>query len=258
MTHRTLPMLLALMMVLALLAAACQQERQPVRIGVKDFTEQEIIAQMASALTQNKGMGKAQIVPCQDTYQCQHMLRTGRIDLMTEYTGTGLLYLGQPVNPQDASLEHVRKLYQPLELNWMGALGFDNGYLLLVTPQRAASLGLKTIEDLEKLPEGVRVACPSTYLKRPSDGLGPLVERHGLRLRGQPIALDTIEERIDALLDGRADAIVVYGTDGAISDLDLVALKDSLGFFPPYQAAFVMHAKAAQKHPELAQTLQAL
>lgn len=237
------------------ISAACQDQSLKLTVGAKNFAEQRILAQIASLLLQRDGFPVADVVECQDTFECQRMMREGQMDVMAEYTGTGLFYLGQPVQRDDDSLAQVRDLYKTIGLTWQQALGFDNGYRLLVTPERAAALGITSIADLEKIDGGVRVGCPATYLRRPRDGLGALFERYGLRLHGDPQIFDDINDRISAMLNGRVDVIVTYATDGATADLNVVELQDSLSFFPPYQAAFVTRTGLADANPGIAKTL---
>jgi osmoprotectant transport system substrate-binding protein len=47
-------------------------------------------------------------------------------------------------------------------------------------------------------------------------------------------------------------------TDGVLSRLDLVILKDDKRYFPPYQAAPVVRQQTLQKYPQLRQALRDL
>ncbi len=46
--------------------------------------------------------------------------------------------------------------------------------------------------------------------------------------------------RYQALVNGEADVVVAFGTDGEISAFNLVLLQDDKGLFPPYQVAPVI------------------
>ena len=245
----------------ALLLAGCGDGTPKVRVGAKDFIEQQILAEMAAQLLRAEGVEVAPVVPCGDSYSGQAMLREGEIDLMVEYSGTGLNFLGVPADSRDASLETVRRLYEPLGLRWLGPLGFDNSYCVLVPSSRAAAIGLETIGDLadpEHFPGGIRVACPPEYLRRPGDGLAPLLEAYGLTLAGPPIPILGVVDRVGAVQDGRADVAIGYRTDGVIAELGLRVLEDPRGFFPPYEAAFVVRDEAIDRVPELLVVLDRL
>ncbi len=235
----------------------CQQEHG-LRIGTKDFAEQELLAEIASELLTREGISVEPIKPCGDTFSCQRAMREGNLDVMIEYSGTGLVFLGQPPSDTQASLPRVRELYQPLGLEWLDGLGFDNGYRVLVDQTRAESLGLQTISNLDKLQPGVRVVCPPSFLRRPRDGLNALLSRHGLRLQGEALVLPTPQQRLQALQRGRADVLIGYSTDGTLRGLGLTTLEDTLNFFPSYEAAYVVRKPLLKSYPKLAPTLNTL
>jgi glycine betaine/choline ABC-type transport system substrate-binding protein len=258
-----LPLLLAAL-------TGCQRT-EPVRVGAERFTEQRILAEATVQLLRDRGIPAAPVVTYPDTFTSYAMLRDGRIDVKIDYAGTGLYFLGQPVPQGKATLAGVRDLYRPLGLEWLiPGLGFDNGYTLLMTPERAGWLrervGKKegeklSIEDLRKIPGGGRVACPSNYTIRPGDGLGALLRHYDdVKMLGRPILLDDVNARVKALLEGRVDVIVVYDTDGApfAPELGLQTLEDTRNFFPPYDTAFVVRRQALERIPSLGPTLQML
>jgi len=227
-------------------------------IGAKDFAEQEILGEMLLQVLGSE-FGESRVVPCVDTYECQRDLRHGGLDLMVEYSGTALQFMGGPPADRDHPIAQVRALYEPVGIRWLEPLGFDNGYRLLVPTDRALTLGLETIADLERVPgEGLRVACPGEFLRRPRDGLAAVLRRYGLRLAGEPVVIEEPAERFEALLSGRADVAVGYATDGAITGRGLTVLGDPLGFFPPYQASIVVRADALRTRPGLEERLDSL
>ncbi len=231
------------------LVAGCSESPQPVRIGAKAFTEQQVLAQILALLVRQSG-GEAKVINCVDSYGCQQQLREGSLDLMVEYTGTGLQFAGSPAPDTAKPLEQVAALYKPLGLTWLTPLGFDNSYALYVSQARAAADNLKTIEDLARLPGALHITCPPEFVPRPGDGLYALARRYGLKL-GAPLLIEDPAERYRAVMAGQAVVAVGYTTDGVLSGLKLSPLKDSLGFFPPYNAAVVANS-AALERPGLA------
>jgi len=234
----------------------CAKDGGPVRIGAKGFTEQRLLTEIARRVIDDAG-ARTRIVACGDTFGCQQALRRGELDLMFEYTGTGYLYSGAILDARP-DVETLRSLYAPLGLRWLDPLGFDNGYILVMPRARAETLGVATIEDLAGVPHPLRFAVPRTFLGRPSDGYGALLERHGISARAEPAVIDDAAERIDTMLTGRADVAVVYRTDGELEGLDLTILRDSLSFFPPYQAAVVVRESFAHSHPQVIAALDQL
>ena len=247
-----------LVLAICFLASACKPDHGKVLVGAKSFAEQAILAQVVRQLIEAKTDLSAAIVHCGDTYDCAQALRSGRIDLMVEYSGTGLMHHPSRKGTRRASLEDVRNLYMGLGLRWLEPLGFDNSYQFVMPTDRAILLGLTSIADLANLEGGVRIATPGAYLRRPGDGLPALLRHHGLRLRQEPLIINDAAERIRQLIKGRADVAVVYGTDGALQDLTLTTLQDTLQFFPRYDAAIVARESVLESRPELVETLTLL
>ncbi|QDV38509.1 glycine betaine ABC transporter substrate-binding protein [Tautonia plasticadhaerens] len=234
----------------------CGGGRDSVAIGSKDFVEQAILAEMAAGLLREAGVPVSRIKTATDSYQAQANLREGAVDLMAEYSGTALNLIGgeAPGGEAGSSIEAARHAYGPLGLRWLGPLGFDNGYAVLVPSGRASALGLASIDDLSdpgKFPGGIRVACPPEFLRRPGDGLGPLVEAYGIRLSSPPAVIPDVLDRMRALEGGRVDVAIGVGTDGVIPGLGLRVLDDPKGFFPPYEAAFVVRDEALRRWPAI-------
>lgn len=242
-----------LLLPIALLLAGCADRTPPVRIGIKSFTEQRILGEMLTTLLRQGGVEVAPLVECDETWRCHQALREGRVDVLVDYTGTGLNFVGAP--PGEATLARVRALYAPAGIAWLAPLGFDNGYRVLVPPD--APDGLRTIGGLAAR-EALRVAVPGEYLRRPRDGLAALASRYGLRLAPEPVVVEDPTARYEAVRAGRADVAIGYATDGAIRELGFVALDDPLGFFPPYEAVIVARQPLLDARPALAERLRLL
>jgi glycine betaine/choline ABC-type transport system substrate-binding protein len=200
-----------------------------------------------------------QAVP--DSYQAQAFLREGTVDLMVDYSGTALNFLGELDVSGDSSIAQARKRYAPIGLDWLDPLGFDNGYALLVPSVRAAAMGLRSIDDLadpSRFPEGVRVTCPPEYLRRPGDGLGALSDAYGFSLAAPPLVLDNVLDRMRALETRQVDVAIGFSTDGVIPSLGLRSLDDSRDFFPSYEAAYVVRHETIERWPALREALGGL
>lgn len=236
-----------LLCILLVSAAACQRSSDTILVGAKEFPEQAILAHMVRGLIESSDGANAEVVECGDTFTCQQALRSGRIDVMVEYSGTGSLYSGARAPGQKIAWPQLRQHYRQFGLEWLEPLGFDNGYLLVVP--RSSPLSAQSISDLADVEGGVRIACPPSYLRRPGDGMAALVRRHGLRMRGEPVVIERSFERLQALFQGRADVAVVYATDAALPSFEVATLTDSLDFFPSYEAAVLISEDALARLP---------
>lgn len=246
-----MPMRALLGLALVMLVAGCSDRRAPVRIGVKDFAEQAILGEVLATVLRTSGFAVGRVVECRDTWGCHKALREGHVDVLVDYTGTGLNYIDAPPGPE--TVERTRELYRPLGLDWRVPLGFDNGYRLLM-PADEAPAGIDGLSGGSPL----RFAVPLEYLRRPRDGLAALVSRYGLRATVDPLIIDPPGERYEAVRTGRADVAVGYATDGAIAEMGLRPLADPAGFFPPYEAVIVIRGAAEADHPGLGEALDRL
>ena len=61
-----------------------------------------------------------------------------------------------------------------------------------------------------------------------------------------------------AAASGEVDVISAFSTDGRISALDLVVLREDKGAIPPYDAIILASANLAERHPEVVEALREL
>ncbi len=249
----------ATLLAVSLLAGpGCADRAGAVRVGVKDFAEQQLLGEMTAGLLRHAGLDVAEVTACVDTYGCHDALYRGDLDVMIEYTGTGMVFRGGRWADRHVGVDQLQELYAGSGLTWFEPLGFDNGYLLVMRTDVALAGGLSTIGDLQGVPGGVRLACPGEFVRRPVDGLGAITRRHGFDLATDPVLLEDPSERIRALMDGKVDVAVTYATDGVMTDTRLTVLEDHLAFFPPYEAAFLVRDGALEEHGELRAALEYL
>lgn len=238
--------------------ASCGRSHGKVRIGIKPFVEQKLLAEMVVRLLQEADLQVGPVIKCEDTYTCHKRLRDGEVDMLLEYTGTGMLFLPGRIARDRINFRHLQEQYAPLGIRWLLPLGFSNSYQLVVRTDRATSMGLESIGDLARLPDGVRIACPMEYPRRSLDGLYPLMRRYGLKLAGEVKVITNPVERLQVLLQDKVDAIVLYATDGIMRDTRIKVLEDPLDFFPPYEAAVVVREEVAEAYPDLRRVLAPL
>ena len=227
----------------------------PIRVGAKGFAEQTILAHVLVKLLRANGHARAMVEACGDTYACHRAMQAGKLDLMVEYSGTGVTFLGGKVARGNSALPEARRLYKELGLTWLGPLGFDNGYRLLVNSELASALELRTIGHLSRVNRRLRVALPREYLRRPRDGLASLSRRYGLRFASEALIIEDPGRRFRALFQGKADVAVGYATDGVIGRLGLRVLRDPLAFFPPYEAAVMVRDDLLSRAPGMRKLL---
>ncbi|MFG0304739.1 MAG: glycine betaine ABC transporter substrate-binding protein [Phycisphaerales bacterium JB040] len=256
--NRRTPRLAALLALLA--AALCARAQAPdLTIGAKNFTEQEVLAELTAQLIERttdlsvrrrQGLGGTDI--------CHAALRAGDLDLYIEYTGTALLnVLKLPVTPNrnEAFLTVARAYRDSYDLEWLAPLGFNNTYAITVRERQADNNDWNTISDLADSAQSLRAGFTAEFAERP-DGYPGLRDAYGLELAS---AVDLEPGLMYAAVnEGQVDVICAFATDARIDEYDLRTLDDDLGFFPPYDAAPVVRADTLDRYPELRDTLALL
>jgi len=64
--------------------------------------------------------------------------------------------------------------------------------------------------------------------------------------------------RYTTLMNGEADVVDAFSTDGLLKAFNLVVLEDDKSFFPPYYAAPLVKNETIEKYPELEEILNKL
>jgi osmoprotectant transport system substrate-binding protein len=249
------------LVLLAFMLAACDTiSPQPViRVGSKDFTEQFILGEMYSLALEDAGYRVERRLNLGGTPVAHQALLNNEIDIYPEYTGTGLLtVLKLPVESDAAVVFSTvqREYSSQFNLVWLDPAPMNNTQALAMTREGAARFGIRTISDMVANASQLTMAGPPEFQER-EDGLPGLRMVYG---DFQLAAYQAIDPglRYQALVQGQADVVVAFGTDGEIAAYDLVLLEDDRGMFPPYQVAPVVRAQVLDEHPAIAQVLNDL
>jgi len=132
------------------------------------------------------------------TLVAHEALRTGAIDLYPEYTGTGLSAVMKAQGPTEADPEKayqaVKAFYEKeFKLTWLKPSGVNNGYAMVVRPETAQAMNLKTLSDLAKVAGKMKIGAGPEFGDR-RDGLKGMKEVYGIEfgefrqfaVKGQP------------------------------------------------------------------------
>lgn len=249
----------AIAMMLLTLAFASPAAAQTVRVGSKNFTEQEILGELVAQLIErNTDLTVERRFGLGGTDICHSALLSGELDIYVEYTGTGLLDVldQQVINDADRAFRVVAREYrQRYDLNWLPPIGFSNTYAITVRGKQADALNLQTISDLASHASELTGGFTSEFMERP-DGYPGLREAYGFVL-GSTVDLEP-GLMYSAVAEGQVDVICAFSTDGRIAEYKLKVLDDDKLFFPPYDAAPIVRGELLREHPEVRTALMAL
>lgn len=244
----------------AVLITACGGAgAKPVRVGSKDFTEEFIVGNMYALLLENNGIPVERKLNLGGTPVLQQALVSDQVDIYPEYTGTGLLtVLKLPTNTnREQVFNSVRDEYKKqFNLVWLTPAPMNNTQALAMRREVAQAKGIKTISDMAAQAATLTMIGPPEFEQR-EDGLPGISKAYGNFKLKAYLPVDP-GLRYEGLVNGQADVVVAFGTDGQISAFDLVVLEDDKGLFPPYQIAPVVRQQAVDANPKLAEVLNKL
>ena len=235
------------------------QNSTTITVGSKDFTEEFILGEMYAQMLENAGFKVQRKLNLGGTPVAQQALMSKQIDLYPEYTGTGLLtVLKLPVNSDPKQVyQTVHDEYlKQFNLVWLDPAPMNDTQALAMTQQGSQKYGITTISEMAAKANQLIMAGPPEFESR-EDGLPGLKKVYGdFTLK----AYKSVDPglRYQALLNGQADVVVAFSTDGEIAANNLVVLKDDKNMFPPYQVAPVVRKAVLDANPKIATTLNKL
>ncbi len=230
-----------------------------ITVGSKNFTEQLILGEMYAQILESQGIEVERALNLGGTAVAHEALVNGEIDLYPEYTGTGLLTIleMETMSDPDEVYEIVRNEYaEQFDLVWLEQAPMNNSNAIAVTREFSEENDLTTISQLVEMADQITLAAVPDFPERP-DGLVGLQEVYGDFEFEDIIILDP-GLKYQAFLNGEADAVLAFGTDGQVAGYDLVILEDDQGLWPPYHVAPVIRQETLDACPGAATLLNAV
>ena len=210
----------------------------PYVIGAKNFSEQYILADLLADRLRATG---ARVVQRSDLGSAVafRALAGGEVDAYVDYSGTlWTNVLGHADTPPRAVL--LARLGSELKARYgvtvLGPLGFENAYVLAMRGDRASARHIGSLSDLASSAPGLTLGSDLEFLSRPE--WRALSSAYGLRFGAEKRYQPTFMYR--ALLDGEADVISAFSSDGRMAADHLVALADPKGAAPTYDAVILL------------------
>ena len=190
-------------------------------------------------------------------------LLAGEVDLVLDYTGSGQYYHDvddtDPWSDAAAGYELTREL--DLEANdivWLHPAPANNTEMLAVRREFAETHGLEDMRDFADYVHAggtVKLITSASFAENVKGLLG-YEQAYGFNLaQDQLIVLSAgnTAEMLKALVEGTNDvnASLVYGTDGALEQMDLVVLDDPESIPPVYLPTPVLRGELHERYPEI-------
>ena len=234
----------------------CTKER-PITVGSKNFTEQVVLGEIvAQHLEHRLGRRVDRKLNLGGTMLAHQALVRGDIDLYPEYTGTALTTILKlpPTSDPAAAMGLVRAEYQTrFVVEWMDSLGFNNTFAMVIRGEDARKGKIATLSDAAEYSPGWDLGVGYEFQQRP-DGLAGLLKTYNLPLHGSPKTMD-LGLLYKALEQREVSMVAANATDGQLSVLDVLVLKDDKRYFPSYDCGLVVRAEMLKDNPSLRQAL---
>jgi osmoprotectant transport system permease protein len=228
---------------------------RPVVVGAKTFTEQYILSEiLAGQIVHHTGLA-VDVAPSLGSTVAFDGLRTGEIDAYVDYSGTiWATLMGRKDVPADRSavLKGVtRFLREQHDIAVVGALGFENAYVLAMRRAQARQLNIRRISDLARHAPALRMGADYEFLGRAEWRV--LQSVYGLAFATRRSMDPGL--MYQAVAQENVDVISAFSTDGRIVALDLLVLEDDRGAIPPYDAVILASQRLQSRHPEAIKAL---
>ena len=237
----------------------CTKER-PITVGSKNFTEQVILGEIvAQHLEHRLGRHVDRQLNLGGTLLVHQALVNGDIDLYPEYTGTALTAILKlpPTSDPAAAMALVRAEYHTrFGVEWMDPLGFNNTFAMVIRGEDARKSKTATLSEAALYRPGWNLGVGYEFQQR-SDGLAGLLKTYNLPILGSPKTMD-LGLLYKALEQQQVNMVAGSATDGQLSVLDVLVLRDDKRYFPPYDCALAVRSRSLEANPPLRQALTEL
>ncbi|PRY83132.1 ABC transporter permease/substrate-binding protein [Alkalibacterium olivapovliticus] len=236
-------------------------EDEDIMISGKQGVEPEVLMNIYKLLIEDQSDITAGVQPnFGQTNFVFNALRSGEIDIYTEFTGTVLTtffdVVPEPGTSEEDVYEEARnRIYEEYDMTLMDPMAFNNTYALATTSEFAEENNIETISDLANVTDQVSAGFTLEFADR-SDGYPGIQEMYGISF-GSVTTMDA-QLRYTAIERGDINLIDAYSTDAEIEEYNLVVLEDDLGNFPPYQGAPLMLNALLEEYPEIEEILSVL
>lgn len=227
-------------------------KKDTIHIATKPMTEQYILGEMMKLMIENEtnlqveltsgvGGGTSNIMPA---------MISGEFDLYPEYTGTAwnMILKRENLYSENFFDELAESFHEDYKMRWLGMYGFNDTYGLVVRREIAEKFDLKTYSDLQKISNQLTFGAEYDFFER-EDGYNALCKNYKFNF-AKTMDLD-IGLKYKALENNQVDVMIIFTTDGQLSQSDSVVLVDDKNFFPSYMCGNIIREEILIQHPEL-------
>lgn len=238
------------------LLVGCSSSNKPViRVGSKNFTENEVLAEIYSLALEDAGFKVNRQFDISSS-AVHTSIVNNKIDLYPGYTGTAYIsILGYTETVSgDEIYKIVKEEYKKkYKLEWLTKSPAQDSNGLAVSSKVSKKYGIKTISDLQKHASKLRVISQGEFDKR-ADGIPGLTKVYG-EFKFKSIKVYDNALKYSLLDEDKGDVIPAYTSEGQLTSSKYVLLEDDKHFWPDYNVAPIVRSDILKKYPKIASIL---
>jgi osmoprotectant transport system substrate-binding protein len=198
-------------------------------VGSFDFSESRVLGELYATVLEGSGFRVQRALGLSSREEVEPALEQGAIDVLPEYTGTALRFLGGGTSPElsDATTSHQRlqAAFAVRGVTVLSPAAAENKNGIAVTRRTAASLNLTRVSDLGPVAGRFVFGGPPECPERPFCLIG-LRSAYGLTFRAFR-ALDASGPATAAALEsGEVDVALMFTTSPWLATKEFVLLQD--------------------------------
>jgi osmoprotectant transport system substrate-binding protein len=227
-------------------------------VGSKQFTEQDILAQITIQALQAAGAHVKSDLNLVSSQTARQALVSGGIDMYWDYAGTGWsLYLNHATGVQGAMAQFQATARQDLERNgikWLGPAALNDEYAIARLQNATGALGkVNTISQMARFvrqnPGQATFCGDAEYYERE---FIPVETTYNFTFPGYDLTENAnIEANYPSVTTSLCNFSEVFTTDARIQTDHLKVLTDDKGVFLTQLAALTVREKTFKQYPQL-------
>jgi osmoprotectant transport system substrate-binding protein len=199
--------------------------RSPIRVASFDFPESVILAEIYAGALEGAGYPVERVLALGSRELVEPALEQGKVDLVPEYAGSALRFLGGTASAdQAATVGRLRAAYARRGVAVLGPAPAQDSNAFAVTDAFASRHGVRTLSDLRRIAGDLVLGGPPECPERPLCLLG-LRQVYGLNFKEfRPV--ESRDLTAAQLQGGELDVGMLQTTDGHLSSGAFVLLDD--------------------------------
>lgn len=263
----TLVLIVALTLGMAFTATGCgsgeEADKGPITVASMIDSEGSILGNMILAVLEDNGFTTVDKLKIGTPDIQRKAIIADEVDIIVDYTGSGQYYgavADQSVWSDPQKGYEATRDFDLAENNlyWLSPAPANNTEMIALNKDFAEQNNIADMKDFADYVNGggtVKLICSASFAENEL-GLVGYEKAYGFKLdKNQLIILNhgNTAEMLKALYEGTdgVNASLVYGTDGSLDNMNMIALDDPIGVPPVYLPAPVVRGKVIQDYPEI-------